>query len=169
VRGDAPNGLTFNLVSGDNAPGWNEGIDFASSATADFNSRTETHIYAFEWLPDSITWYLDGAVQRTASPTDTGSQPFPEKSTKIMMNLWALDTGPSSFGGDPAANAGHYPFSSRYDWIRFYKADVEDTYPCSPTPACLPVQDTDGAKNNPEDGVPDEDPSCASGACPSGG
>jgi hypothetical protein len=42
---------------------------------------------------------------------------------------------------------------TQYDWFRFYKWDMETTYPCSPVPTCLPMTDLDGAKNNTEDGV----------------
>jgi len=65
------------------------------------------------------------------------------------MNLWTFDG--SGLGGDPGAN--EYPFAAEYDWFRFYKLDTETTYPCAPTPRCLPAADLDQSKNNPQDGL----------------
>jgi hypothetical protein len=44
---------------------------------------------------------------------------------------------------------------AEYDWFRFYKSNGENTYPCSPTPTCLPNEDLLRSKNNPTDGVAD--------------
>jgi beta-glucanase (GH16 family) len=106
------------------------------------------HTYAFEALPARVTWYVDGAAIRTE--TGTGVK-LPERSMKIMLNLWVFPSA-SWGGGLPVNNA--YPMQSTIDWIRLYKSDAETTYPCRPTPACLPVEDRDYSKNNAEDGVP---------------
>jgi hypothetical protein len=65
------------------------------------------------------------------------------------MNLWVFPS--SSFGGDPTKNT--YPFSSEYDWFRFYKYDNDGEYPCATPPSCLPAADLDMSKNNPDDGL----------------
>ena len=67
------------------------------------------------------------------------------------MNLWIFNDT-CGFGG--LCDPHDWPIHSEYDWFRFYKANDEDTYPCSPTPSCLPDSDLDGSKNNPSDGVP---------------
>jgi hypothetical protein len=61
-----------------------------------------------------------------------------------MMNLWV-------FSGTAFGNGANnvYPFKSEYEWFRFYKPNTgESTYPCSPTPGCLPADDKDYAQNN---------------------
>jgi beta-glucanase (GH16 family) len=110
------------------------------------------HVYAFEILPTSVTWFADGTQIR--QETGTGVK-LPEMSMKIMTNLWVFPN--STWGGGlPVANA--YPMRSEIDWIRFYKADQEPVYPCSPTPSCLPADDKDYSKNNADDGLPSAAP-----------
>lgn len=64
----------------------------------------------FEWLPNKVTWYIDGKVVRTHYG---GRPPIPDKSAKIMMNLWIF--GPkANFGGKEIYN-NRYPMTSEYD------------------------------------------------------
>jgi hypothetical protein len=77
----------------------------------------------------------------------TANIPIPTLSTKIMMNLWIFS---GTTFGDGANNK--YPFTAKYDWFRFYKLNTETTYPCSPTPGCLPDADkTISSQNNPKE------------------
>jgi beta-glucanase (GH16 family) len=103
----------------------------------------DTHTYAFEWTPSSVTWFVDGAMVN--SYTGSGADPIPTKSAKIMMNLWIF--GSTAAFGDPANNM--YPFSAVYEYFHFYKWNSETTYPCSPTPSCLQASDTAYSRNNP--------------------
>lgn len=60
-------------------------IDLGFDATADF------HLYRIEWLPDRITWLVDGEVvhQRTGwNPT-----PIPHLNMQLHGNLWAPRSG----------------------------------------------------------------------------
>ena len=112
---------------------------------ANFKSYEE-HIYAFNWTPGKIEWFVDGMSIHTfmGEPQNQVST----KSAKIMMNLWIF--GSSAAFGNPAQN--QYPFSAKYDWFRFYKADAETMYPCAPTPACLPAEDkTTSSQNDPKE------------------
>jgi hypothetical protein len=66
-----------------------------------------------------------------------------------MMNLWI-------FGSD--ANYGIlennvYPFSSEYEWFRFYKWNDETTYPVDNPKVQLPAGDLDFSQNNPNETV----------------
>ncbi|HEY0713359.1 MAG TPA: family 16 glycosylhydrolase [Polyangia bacterium] len=120
------------------------------SGGANFNNQTDFHTYAFEWLPNKITWYVDGREVRShAGP----NPPLPEKSAKIMMNLWIFNAT-YAFGGRNGAQ-NQYPLVAEYDWFRFYKADMENKYPCWDTPNCLDMADRIRSKNNPTDGVMD--------------
>jgi hypothetical protein len=105
----------------------------------------QMHVYAFEWTPTSITWFVDGGM--VASYAGTAADPIPTRSAKIMANLWSL--GNAAAFGDPTKNV--YPFSSTYDYIHFYKWNQETTYPCTPTPSCLPATDLNFSQNNPNE------------------
>jgi len=142
--GDSPTVVGTNLINGDGQAAW---ADFFADTGGGphpitFNAREDFHTYAFEWTSESVTWYADGTQIR--QQVGAAKVAIPEMSTKIMMNLWW-----GSFGGSGANN--QYPLVTQYDWIRFYKWDMEDTYPMDP--AMLPQTDLDGAKNNTEDGI----------------
>jgi beta-glucanase (GH16 family) len=126
------------------------------------NTTTDFHTYAFEWLPDSVKWYVDGTLIRTkVSGVGKNALQVPKESTKIIMNLWVF-TSKNLGGGDPAANV--YPIKAEYDWFRFYKWNSDATYPCLNTPSCLPADDLKLAKNNPKDPLPDIRPDVCTGA-----
>jgi len=103
----------------------------------------QEHIYAFNWTPTKVEWFLDG--QSIESFAGTAADPIPTMSGKIMMNLWI-------FSGDhfgPSA-MNQYPIHSTYDYFRFYKFDTEAKYPCTPLPGCLdPADKTKSSQNNP--------------------
>ena len=75
-----------------------------------FDGADDFHEYAFEWLPDSITWYVDGkAVYRA---TDN----IPTLPTQIMMNVWNCK-GADEWSGkfDPTA----LPATAEYQWVGY--------------------------------------------------
>jgi beta-glucanase (GH16 family) len=126
-----------------------------------FDTRSDYHVYAFEWLPTEIKWYIDGALIRTKQDgTGENSLPTPKLSTKIVMNLWVF-AGQDLGGGDPALNT--FPIAGQYDWFRFYKWDQDTTYPCRATPDCLPAADLELSKNNAADSLPDLRPERCTG------
>jgi len=103
------------------------------------------HVYAFNWTPTKIEWFVDDKLVHEFAGTQ--AVPIPNLSAKIMMNLWIFS---GTAFGDAANNK--YPFTAKYDWFRFYKLDQEMTYPCSPTPGCLPAADkTKSSQNNPKE------------------
>lgn len=76
-----------------------------------FDASEEFHDYGFEWLEESIAWYVDGVAVHTAD-VDIPSTP-----SKIMMNVWP------GVGVDSWLNAfdGQVPLEAQYDWIRYTK------------------------------------------------
>ncbi len=128
------------------------------------NVQSDFHVYAFEWAPTYIKWYVDDMTHpvRTKTPTEvvtncpgsTFTVAIPELASKILMNLWVFAAANGYGGNDPTKNT--YPMTATYDYFRFYKAATgESTYPCSPTPGCIAHSDIIMSKNNPNDGVPD--------------
>jgi hypothetical protein len=116
----------------------------ASTLPAAFSIR-DTHTYGFEWTPTQIVWFVDGEMVSSYSGGG-GPGSVPSKSGKVTLNFWVFN-GPTF--GDGAQNV--YPFQMEYEYFRFYRAPaaVEPTYPCSPLPTCLPVEDRDFSRNNP--------------------
>jgi beta-glucanase (GH16 family) len=145
VTGTGTDSVTTNLITGDGKFAWSADIqEVESYQVPGINTRTEFHDYAFEWVPDRITWYVDGKV---LSERVTGSGlPIPELSAKIMMNLWVFDG--SGFGGVDGAN-NTYPMMTEYEWFRFYKWDGDTEYPCAAMDeTCLKEADKDLSSNN---------------------
>ena len=50
-----------------------------------FDASREVHLYAFEWEPDEIRWYVDGQLKHTARHSD---HPIPQSPGRIMIQLW---------------------------------------------------------------------------------
>lgn len=80
-----------------------------------FDASEEFHTYAFEWLPDSITWYVDGKSVHKVTEN------IPSTASKVMMNVWP-GTGVGSWLN---AFDGNVPLRAEYDWIRItdYKTE----------------------------------------------
>ena len=84
-----------------------------------FDAAEEFHTYAFEWLPDAITWYVDGMEVYKASSD------IPNTAGKLMMNVWP------GTGVDSWLNAfdNTVPLTACYDWIRVTQYDMEEGSP----------------------------------------
>jgi beta-glucanase (GH16 family) len=74
-----------------------------------FDASEEFHVYGFEWLEDSIIWYVDGVAVHTAT------EDIPTTPAKIMMNVWP------GIGVDSWLNAfdGQVPLQAEYDWFQY--------------------------------------------------
>jgi beta-glucanase (GH16 family) len=120
VTGDSTNTVTTNVIYGDDQFAWSPDIaDDAANVFPAIDTRTEFHDFAFEWLPDSIVWYLDGVeFRRYEQPA---KRPIPNLAAKVMMNLWIF--GPSAGFGGPDIENNMYPMHSEYERFRFYKLD----------------------------------------------
>jgi Glycosyl hydrolases family 16 len=133
-----------NVVNAKGKTGYPGGAEWNVLGPQGFKIYDE-HVYAFEWTPTKVEWFVDG--EPVHEFTGTEAVAIPTLSAKVMMNLWIF--GANHFGN--AAN-NKYPFTAKYDWFRFYKLDTETTYPCSPTPSCLPdVDRTKSSQNNPKE------------------
>lgn len=80
-----------------------------------FDASEEFHTYAFEWLPDSISWYVDGEKVHTATEN------IPSTPGKVMMNVWP------GIGVDGWLNPfdGNVPLTAEYDWFRITQYNIE--------------------------------------------
>jgi beta-glucanase (GH16 family) len=102
------------------AGGWHfTGRDYLSSIdlSADF------HVYAVEWGPDQIKWFVDGNLFHTASPkTTTGnSWPFNDGNFYIILNTAVGGPGTPYTGTGLSPTPGDYPVTTQVDYVRVYK------------------------------------------------
>lgn len=75
-----------------------------------FDGADDFHEYAFLWLPDSVTWYVDGKAVHTAT------EDIPSADTQIMMNVW------NCYGNDGWSGAfddKDLPVCASYRWIGY--------------------------------------------------
>jgi endo-1,3-1,4-beta-glycanase ExoK len=82
--------------------------------------------YAFEWLPDSIRWFIDGELVHEARRE--AGKPFPATPSRILLSLWSahgLDvwTGKFEYPGQPLV--------ARYERVAFTKAGDPCQFPDS--------------------------------------
>lgn len=79
-----------------------------------FDASEDFHTYGFEWLPDSITWYVDG------KPIHTATENIPVTPGKVMMNVWP------GIGVDAWLNPfdGNVPLTAEYDWFRITQYNI---------------------------------------------
>ena len=136
VEGNRRNSFMTNIFYANDASEWAEEYespcrgsdDYHGQIPADYDPR-DWHEYAIEWLPDKITWLLDGKPVRSYQSGDKEGVLVGALSSAIVFNFWVFGFG-DLIGGDPSGN--RYPIENRYEWFRFYRWDQDgdkDTYP----------------------------------------
>ena len=70
-----------------------------------FDATKSLHLYAFEWLPDSITWSVDGVVIRRVDAA-TAAVPIPQTSARVIANIWAANEHAVEWVGEPDGPGG---------------------------------------------------------------
>lgn len=156
VTSGSPSVVTTNILYAENTSRWSPEIAAPAELELGTNTREDFHVYAFEWLPDKVTWFFDNKVIRTFTGTDL--VPVPEIAGKIMMSLWIFGNDFSEggywFGGWNGWN-NRYPMQATFDWFRYYKWDKDPNYPCENLAKtdCLTEDDLWLSGNNPCDGI----------------
>ncbi len=86
----------------------------ARSVNLGFDAADGPHIYAFEWLPDSLTWYADGRKLLRVTSHET---PIPSNPQKIFANIWVSGEEHNDWSGsapkDTRTEARYYCVSYR--------------------------------------------------------
>lgn len=140
-----------NVLKAENTTYYRADIAAGDSQLPPFNARADYHTYAFEWLPDSIKWFVDDVEIRNF--TKSGNVSVSTLSQKILMSMWLWIDDGWIFGGPDGAN-NKYPLKVEYDWFRYYKWNMDSLYPCAGmTTDCLTEDDMYLSSNNPCDGI----------------
>lgn len=134
LEGGRPDKFQANLIYGVDAESWLETRQYGAwEDKIETGPVDEWRVFAIEWLPDAIRWYVDGKLVKTLLASDIDCDPecmppqqyptpIPNNPTSIMMNTWIPnDEIQDHFGGNKAGNT--YPLVTEYDWFRYYKWD----------------------------------------------
>ena len=78
-----------------------------------FDAAEEFHLYAFEWRPDAITWFVDGQPLHQTKIHETG---IPRTPGLIIVNLWSGLPRLRSWHGTPDFTD---PVEAQYGCISF--------------------------------------------------
>lgn len=134
LEGSRPDKFQANLIYGENTWEWSRTRDYGAwEDKIIVGPVDEWRVYAIEWLPDTIKWYIDGKLVKTLHQHEIDCKPecvFPQKNptpipdnpTDIIINFWIPnDSIQDVFGGNKSGNV--YPMKTQYDWIRYYQLD----------------------------------------------
>ncbi len=134
LEGGRPDKFQANLIYGQNTWEWWRTREFGAwEDKIEVGPVDEWRIFALEWVPDAIRWYVDGELVKTLSQDDIDcvpecidpqkqSTPIPDNLTKVIMNFWIpVDAIQDTFGGNKKDN--RYPMKTEYDWFRYYQLD----------------------------------------------
>lgn len=78
-----------------------------------FDASEDFHEYAFDWQPDSITWYVDG------TPIYRATENIPSHPQQLMMNVWNC-IGYDGWSGK--FDESSLPATAQYEWIAYSAA-----------------------------------------------
>jgi beta-glucanase (GH16 family) len=134
LEGGRPDKFQANLIYGIGAWDWWSTRQWGAwEEKIDIGPVDEWRVYAIEWIPDRIQWFVDGQRVRAlhqsdidclpeCKPPQRKPTPIPDDPTDIMMNFWIPHDGiQDEFGGNKRRNA--YPMKTQYDWFRYYELD----------------------------------------------
>lgn len=66
-----------------------------------FDASQGDHLYAFEWAPESIRWYIDGVKVREVDTTSARVK-VPTSSGRVMASIWAASGSAEGWVGEAA-------------------------------------------------------------------
>ena len=106
ILGRYPNDIQFNTIT----PGQTNHV---SHYPLPFSPHEDFHVYAFEWTPTYVAWFVDGVeVYRQTGPhISTLNKP-----QKLMMNIW----NPEAPNWAGQFNPDALPAFAYYDWVKYY-------------------------------------------------
>ena len=135
LEGGRPDKFQANLIYGLGSWEWWRTRDYGAwEDKIDVGPVDEWRVYAIEWLPDRISWFIDGEKVKTLTAADIDCDPecvdpqqyptpIPDNAADLLVNFWIPnDVIQNEFGGNKRDN--RYPMTTQYDWIRIYQYDA---------------------------------------------
>ncbi|MGE5457489.1 MAG: family 16 glycosylhydrolase [Methanococcaceae archaeon] len=106
IMGRYDNSVQFNTIT----PGQ---INHVRSQFVNFNPAVDFHIYAIEWTPAYVAWFIDGSevYRQTGSHIQSLT-----RAQKLMMNIW----NPSAVSWAGVLSDNALPAIASYDWVSVY-------------------------------------------------
>lgn len=68
-----------------------------------FDASDAPHLYAFDWQPDSVSWFVDGEHVKTVTSAE---RPIPQTPGRIIMNIWTGSKDQYGWHGPPEFEDG---------------------------------------------------------------
>ncbi|MFT6731833.1 MAG: endo-1,3-1,4-beta-glycanase ExoK [Polaribacter sp.] len=134
LEGHRPDKFQANLIYGKNTwEWWRTRVYGAWEDKIAVAPVDQWRVFAIEWVPDAIRWYVDGKLVKILTLEDIDCKPecvspqeiltpIPDNLTSIIMNFWIPnDIIQDEFGGNKRNNV--YPMKTQYDWLRYYQLD----------------------------------------------
>jgi beta-glucanase (GH16 family) len=121
VVGRLPNRV-FGTLHG---PGYSGGASYGKTLDLSKPVADDYHVFAVEWQPNKIVWYLDGNAYFTATPDDAflqGKQWVFNHPFYLLLNT-AIG---GNFGGTVGAETT-FPQTTSVDYVRVYQAKTRST------------------------------------------
>lgn len=94
-------------------------LPFPRDAGFGCDAAEEFHVYAFEWEPGSVRWFIDDELVLETSDPST----VPDLPQQLMMNIWT-SAYPNWLG---ELDADALPAEAQYDWVRVYRRNDQPT------------------------------------------
>lgn len=106
IMGSKVNEVQFNAIT----PGQ---VNHVYTKKTNFFPYTGYHVYAFEWTPSYVAWFIDGEEVHRQTGSHIQQLVHPQK---IMMNIWQ----PESVGWAGEFDPAILPVFAYYDWVKYY-------------------------------------------------
>jgi len=107
---------------------WPANVQAQGKHLADHDLSSAFHVYAIEWTPDEIRWYLDDVHYNTVTSADWWSGGAPENDRApfdqpfhLLINVAVGGNWPG-----PPDSTTSFPQEMLVDWIRVWELDGQD-------------------------------------------
>ncbi|MFW7380518.1 MAG: family 16 glycosylhydrolase [Oligoflexus sp.] len=130
LEGMRPTKFQSNLILGQGTYNWSDTrLWGAFEQIIEIGETSQWKVYAVEWTPDSIKWFVDGQLVRVLDRGEVAQKQhdlphdrkisIPDLPAQIMMNFWIPNPSIAPVFGGPT-DRNQYPLVAQYDWFRYY-------------------------------------------------
>jgi beta-glucanase (GH16 family) len=112
--GRLPNEITGTI----HGPGYSGSSNFGATVDLGKPVGDDFHVFAIDWSPGRIAWYLDGVKYHEATPADVAPNAWPFDQPFFML----LNVAVGGHLGGPVRTGREFPTPMAVDYIRLYQA-----------------------------------------------